>query len=599
LPFGKYKDMADCIAQNQDKDDPGAYCAQIHKDITGKWPSEAHEAMAGGVPPNAMRHSDFQKIYKQFLTHIKDEQEAIHRYNNWIQALNLDETKPYGQSMREQFQWLKKHIDFNLWKEDAQAKYWKVEAGFPLESMNQNVYLEDELYQSARTLKDKIVNLNHKFKLPTVGIVAAQYEQGIVEAVLRVPKALRCPICGENKTINDLIESNGIVNVSLEAVCLYPSETDGACEGMEFTGLALLTKDVLPGIPLTRMMPLEQIMVEALQVDETKTYRRTRKVKRIKMEVLEQDEEPKPRSDAERAKAHFNISDEEWDKLSDEEKQAYIDKLPERGSAEASAATPDDSNADVSHADRGGTRSLKGTMMHPETKTVMGTSVVPDKTRTEDVLTDAPTEVPAAGEQPPILSPPDKPMPKSGEPPEEVPFSPVEPEKETPPEPHICPDGQHYDADANHRYQAEEKARHAKGDALDWEEKHDEIYKKYQQLHGAHRQQEILVQKLHEQKDNAVRDYNNKCVESEKWKRLRDEASGLRDDYMHQLEDTKAKFTDVSRKYNDSLGTNLELSKKLTQAHEDYLEKAAENERLKAAMNKAKSIGKKIVRIKT
>lgn len=39
-----------------------------------------------------------------------------------------------------------------------------------------------------------------------------------------------------------------------------------------------------------------------------------------------------PRTEAERAKAHFNLSDEEWEALSEEEKQAYIDKLPERGS---------------------------------------------------------------------------------------------------------------------------------------------------------------------------------------------------------------------------------------------------------------------------
>ena len=38
-----------------------------------------------------------------------------------------------------------------------------------------------------------------------------------------------------------------------------------------------------------------------------------------------------PKTDVERAKAHFKISDEEWATLSDAEKQAYIDKLPERG----------------------------------------------------------------------------------------------------------------------------------------------------------------------------------------------------------------------------------------------------------------------------
>ena len=46
------------------------------------------------------------------------------------------------------------------------------------------------------------------------------------------------------------------------------------------------------------------------------------------------DPEEGPRTEEERAKAHFNISDEEWDKLTDEEKQAYIDKLPPRGSAQ-------------------------------------------------------------------------------------------------------------------------------------------------------------------------------------------------------------------------------------------------------------------------
>ena len=42
--------------------------------------------------------------------------------------------------------------------------------------------------------------------------------------------------------------------------------------------------------------------------------------------------EDAPRSEAERAMSHFNISEEDWGKLSDEEKQAYINKLPERGS---------------------------------------------------------------------------------------------------------------------------------------------------------------------------------------------------------------------------------------------------------------------------
>lgn len=41
------------------------------------------------------------------------------------------------------------------------------------------------------------------------------------------------------------------------------------------------------------------------------------------------------RTEAERAMSHFNISEEEWENLTPEEKQEYIDKLPEHGSGES------------------------------------------------------------------------------------------------------------------------------------------------------------------------------------------------------------------------------------------------------------------------
>ena len=50
MPFADYSDMDDCKRAHSDKDDPGAYCAQIHKDATGEWPSEkavGDESLAG------------------------------------------------------------------------------------------------------------------------------------------------------------------------------------------------------------------------------------------------------------------------------------------------------------------------------------------------------------------------------------------------------------------------------------------------------------------------------------------------------------------------------------------------------------------------
>lgn len=40
MPFGEYEDMDACMLANKGKDDPGAYCASIHHEITGKWPTE-------------------------------------------------------------------------------------------------------------------------------------------------------------------------------------------------------------------------------------------------------------------------------------------------------------------------------------------------------------------------------------------------------------------------------------------------------------------------------------------------------------------------------------------------------------------------------
>lgn len=39
-PFGEYEDFNECVRDNQDKRDPEAYCAEIHKEITGEYPSE-------------------------------------------------------------------------------------------------------------------------------------------------------------------------------------------------------------------------------------------------------------------------------------------------------------------------------------------------------------------------------------------------------------------------------------------------------------------------------------------------------------------------------------------------------------------------------
>jgi len=673
------KEWDECIAENKDKPDPETHCANVLgiPIIHTGFEHERHESM---------RHSDFDKIYMQFMTHIKDEEEAKRRYVDWIQALSLDETRPYGQSMREQFRWIKRHADLQFWKEDANAKYWRFEAGFPLESMNHNVYTTEELRLAARSLIGKPVNINHKFTLRGVEIIAAEFEDDIVEGVLRIPKGLRCPVCDKDKTLNELVEQKGIVNNSLEAGCSYGTGPHGECEGMYFTGLSLLMKNVLPGIPLTRMLPLEQIMVEALRVDETKgkQNRRKRKVTRIKMEVLEQEPEKdehgciigkqkwdgekcvaispeeQARSDAERAKAHFNISDEDWNKLSDEEKQAYIDKLPERGSAEQVATvdiTPDtgpgqrqlkpksvqpdehgqcpegyilstalgncildESCPEGQHFDQDEQKCMPDIVPKPETpETAVGTPAAPR----EDVLTDAPTEVPTAGEQPPVTGTKKiGPMPPSGEPAPEAPTTlptPVTPEKEPAPEPHTCtePD-HHWDADLNMCVpdepitEAALQLSQAKVDkitaetALKTVEQQRDIWKNSCQKSIAKTlEQQVKIKTLEERitklenlRNEAQRNFLNEQTRKEEAISKHRTEIANREEYREQAEQWKKTHENISRKYHAALATNLELSKKLTQANEDYLTVASKCERLEAQLNKAKSISKKIYKLR-
>ena len=39
MPFADYADFADCVADNQDKDSPEGFCAWLHFETTGEWPS--------------------------------------------------------------------------------------------------------------------------------------------------------------------------------------------------------------------------------------------------------------------------------------------------------------------------------------------------------------------------------------------------------------------------------------------------------------------------------------------------------------------------------------------------------------------------------
>ena len=203
------------------------------------------------------RHTDFEKIHSAFLTHYsKDPELGESRYADWIKFSGLDETQSYylqgaarANKSKQSFEWANFLLQFV--KEDKDAFYYKVEALFPVESMNKDSppFTRDEVLQAARSLTGKPSDLNHDHKkiLDGVEVVAAQFEDDCVECLVRILKT---------STLVGMIERKEIVNVSIEGE--WSHGIPG--HGLVLTGLGWLTKDtMLPGIPLTRIMPVERI----------------------------------------------------------------------------------------------------------------------------------------------------------------------------------------------------------------------------------------------------------------------------------------------------------------------------------------------------
>jgi len=236
------------------------------------------------------RHPDFARIHSEFIRYYCQGRGTCEtgerEYSVWLRDLQIDETGPYG-GARESFQFAKDHIQ--RYKEDKDNVYYRVLVGFPITSMNENTYDEHDLIAAAETLVGVPVDLNHRLDLVLNGVMydRASYEDGAVEAILKVPKTTMCPICQGQKPLYQMIDEKKIVNVSLEASTI---------PHFHFTGNALLTTDVLPGIPMARIFPLEKFIPKMLSAPKTLKGKQLR-IKVIgltkkKEESKEQDEPP-------------------------------------------------------------------------------------------------------------------------------------------------------------------------------------------------------------------------------------------------------------------------------------------------------------------
>ena len=590
------------------------------------------------------RHRDFQRIHDEFVNYYKDSEQGESEYYSWLTALNLNEEREYGQA-QESFKWAKNMLQYL--REDDQYKYYKVLVGFPVKSMNGNVYKERDLIAAALRLKGVHPTLNHKdqwhftpeSRWGEITTEDARYEDGATEAVLRVSKKAVCPIC-DGKPMTELIDSKHIVNVSLQGGCNAQS-FDGVCDGFQFDdkGFSLLTSDVLPGIPMARIFPLESIMVEALQ---SSTRRKTTMKKKIVMEVLEDDDE-----DEIKPGSHYCEEHPDDPRCKEHQKAIHGEQSTEMQTVDITPMEPTpsmepDENGQcqpgymlnaigkcVQTEDCGEGRHWDANANDGQGACVADTPPKPEHPETahglpaaprEDVLTDGPTEVPTPEEQPPVTGTKKLPatIPAAGEqptatmaPPEpSTPMKPRAPGELEPKPSHDCGDGYHYDYDLNQcvpdqpivervkRIKAELRAKSAEEKATKWEYHYVQLDEKYQQLRGTNDEQKNFISQLRTDLGQLRTDLTKAQVNAEKHLRERDEAKGQRDDAITKATRWEKAYREQVEAKDDALEHAKKMVEKNTKLSEEWLEQAAKIEHLESQLKKAKDIGKKIYRIK-
>jgi len=99
------------------------------------------------------------------------------------------------------------------------------------------------------------------------------------------------------------------------------------------------------------------------------------------------------------------------------------------------------------------------------------------------------------------------------------------------------------------------------------------------------------AKKINEQRNNAIVDLRELKINYATLDNLQKKTQLLNE----QLQNEK---TELQRKYQATLSTNLELSRKLTQANEDYLKVAQDKDRAEEALKRSQIQAKKIIRIK-
>ena len=581
-----------------------------------------------------MRSFDFDRIYSEFVSYYREREKGESEYYDWLRALKLDESKPYSQC-QESFRWAKDML--RPLKEDEDNKYYQITVGFPVRSMNGNLYKERDLIAAALSLKGKHPSLNHKEEFwfrpgnrwGTLTTVDGKYEDGAVEAILQVPKTAVCPICNGAK-MTELIDSKRIVNISLEGNCTGGQCVTGECEGFTFLDppFTLLTSDVLPGIPLARIKPLEAVMVEALQAS-IKGEKRKMKIKAIVKEDTNQnatDTNPdvNTKSITTDLRGTWGTPVNADDKLhtntdSSGNTTVPIGESPASGvmksgdpmahfmpgtssNVEAKVSEPFADYADFAdcvakNSDKDDPEAYCG-QIKAQTEAARLNEEDTSQPRPEDIRSGATKTKPGTFNMPDAGG-----LPRSVKADTILGTAPVGPGGAvvgtTPFE------GMASLEERKLRIKADLKASTAEEKAQKFEGMHDDLYKQFVKYDAEHKQtlavledRKATIEKLETKRDEANRDMHNAQVERDEWHSKYEHQLGVVEDLKTQIEKVRQEQSRVTEKYSATLKTNLELSQKLTKANEDYLEVAKAKEDIEEKLTAARTNAKKTLKLK-
>jgi len=272
------------------------------------------------------KHSDFEKIYQQFIEK-HGEEKGKKLYYAWLNSYDppLDDTKPMPKHITK-----KESYVMPLKVNNFDGRLYLVKALHVGTTGRDDLvdeqglsrlrhYDADELKRAARTLINAPVNLNHGPPLPGANVIWSDYndEETVVTSL----------VASKNPKLDKAYDDGDVIGSSVEFGAVDFPQVDGVKPtGIVFTGLAFVTKDFVPGDSKSSVILIKEILAPSSEKAgeshaeekevEPLSEKGTPQASEIKPEKKEQIIEPPP------------TPEEVADKLKSLE--AYIDRTNQR-----------------------------------------------------------------------------------------------------------------------------------------------------------------------------------------------------------------------------------------------------------------------------